>query len=98
MLSSEKNTGNYFNRFFNLTFLHPTDTVNLILFGKATYKKMIQNLIWATGYNVVALPLAAGVLYNQELLLSPAAGAPLMTISTVVVAINASLLKVKKLK
>ena len=74
---------------------NPTDIVNLILFGKATYKKMIQNLIWATGYNVVALPLAAGVLYNQGVLLSPAAGAVLMTISTVVVAINASLLKVK---
>ena len=74
---------------------NPTDIVNLILFGKATYKKMIQNLIWATGYNVVALPLAAGVLYNQGVLLSPAAGAALMTISTVVVAINASLLKVK---
>ena len=59
---------------------------------------MIQNLIWATGYNVVALPLAAGVLYNQGVLLSPAAGAVLMTISTVVVAINASLLKVKKSK
>jgi Cu2+-exporting ATPase len=77
---------------------NPTDIVNLILFGKATYKKMIQNLIWATGYNVVALPLAAGVLYNQGVLLSPAAGAALMTISTVIVAINASLLKVNKVK
>ena len=77
---------------------NPTDIVNLILFGKATYKKMIQNLIWATGYNVVALPLAAGILYNQGVLLSPAAGAVLMTISTVVVAINASLLKVNKVK
>lgn len=77
---------------------NPTDIVNLVLFGKATYRKMIQNLIWATGYNVVALPLAAGVLYKQGILLSPAAGAVLMTISTVVVAINASMLKVKKLK
>ncbi len=75
---------------------NPKDIVNLILFGKATYRKMIQNLIWATGYNVVALPLAAGVLYNQGILLSPAAGAALMTVSTVVVAINASMLKVKK--
>ena len=74
---------------------NPTDIVNLVLFGKATYRKMIQNLIWATGYNVVALPLAAGVLYKQGVLLSPAAGAVLMTISTVVVAINASMLKVK---
>ena len=75
---------------------NPQDIVNLILFGKATYKKMIQNLIWATGYNIVALPLAAGVLYKMGILLSPAAGAVLMTVSTVVVAINASMLKVKK--
>lgn len=74
---------------------NPRDIVNLILFGKATYKKMIQNLIWATGYNVVALPLAAGVLYKQGILLSPAAGAVFMTVSTIVVAINASMLKVK---
>ena len=69
--------------------------MSLILFGKATYRKMIQNLIWATGYNVVALPLAAGVLYNWGISLSPAAGAVLMTVSTIVVAINASMLKVK---
>ncbi len=74
---------------------NPKDIVSLILFGKATYRKMIQNLIWATGYNVVALPLAAGVLYNWGILLSPAAGAVLMTVSTIVVAINASMLKVK---
>jgi len=74
---------------------NPKDIVSLILFGKATYRKMIQNLIWATGYNVVAIPLAAGVLYKQGILLSPAAGAVLMTVSTVVVAINASMLKVK---
>lgn len=74
---------------------NPKDIVSLILFGKATYRKMIQNLAWATGYNVIALPLAAGVLYNQGIVLSPALGAALMTVSTVVVAINASLLKVK---
>ena len=74
---------------------NPKDIVSLILFGKATYRKMVQNLAWATGYNVVALPLAAGVLFNQGIVLSPAAGAVLMTVSTVVVAINASLLKVK---
>ena len=73
----------------------PNDVVSLISFGKATYRKMVQNLIWATGYNVVALPLAAGVLYNQGFLLSPAAGAALMTLSTIVVAVNASFLKVK---
>ena len=74
---------------------NPKDIVSLILFGKATYRKMIQNLVWATGYNVVALPLAAGVLFRQGILLSPAAGAVLMTVSTIVVAINASMLKVK---
>lgn len=73
---------------------NPKDVVNLILFGKATYRKMIQNLVWATGYNVVALPLAAGVLYNQGILLSPATAAVFMALSTVVVAINASMLKV----
>lgn len=74
---------------------NPKDIVSLIKFGKATYRKMIQNLIWATGYNVVALPLAAGVLYKSGILLSPAAGAVLMSVSTIVVAINAVLLKVK---
>jgi Cu2+-exporting ATPase len=74
---------------------NPKDIVSLILFGKATYSKMIQNLVWATGYNVVALPLAAGVLYKSGVLLSPAEGAVLMAVSTVVVAINASLLKIK---
>jgi len=76
---------------------NPLDVVNLILFGKATYKKMIQNLIWATAYNIVALPLAAGVLYKQGILLSPAMGAVFMSLSTVIVAINASFLKVKKI-
>jgi len=74
---------------------NPKDVVSLVLFGKATYRKMIQNLIWATGYNLIALPLAAGVLYQQGILLSPAAGAILMSLSTIVVAINAGLLKVK---
>jgi Cu2+-exporting ATPase len=74
---------------------NPKDIASLILFGKATYRKMIQNLIWATGYNVVAIPLAAGVLYKWGILLTPAIGAVLMTVSTVVVAINAKMLKVK---
>ena len=73
---------------------NPKDIANLILFGKATYKKMIQNLIWATGYNVVALPLAAGVLYKWNIMLSPAMGAVLMSLSTIVVAVNAKSLKV----
>jgi Cu2+-exporting ATPase len=75
---------------------NPKDIVSLILFGKATYRKMIQNLIWATGYNIIALPLAAGIFYKQGILLSPAVGAVLMTVSTIVVAINASMLKVKR--
>ncbi|HLA57123.1 MAG TPA: copper-translocating P-type ATPase, partial [Puia sp.] len=74
---------------------NPKDIANLIMFGKATYRKMMQNLAWATGYNILALPLAAGVLYNYGILLSPAAGAALMSISTLVVAINASMLEVK---
>lgn len=74
---------------------NPKDVVSLIRFGKATYRKMIQNLVWATGYNIVALPLAAGVLYKMGILLSPAAGAALMSVSTIVVAINAGLLKIK---
>ncbi len=74
---------------------NPKDIVNLILFGKATYRKMIQNLIWATGYNIIALPLAAGILYSYGILLSPAAGAVFMSISTIIVAINARTLKIK---
>ncbi|MCX2740853.1 copper-translocating P-type ATPase [Pontibacter anaerobius] len=72
---------------------NPQDIASLILFGKATYRKMIQNLIWATGYNVIALPLAAGVLYSQGIMVSPAVGAALMSLSTVIVAINAQLLR-----
>ncbi|MDX1665644.1 MAG: copper-translocating P-type ATPase [Saprospiraceae bacterium] len=71
----------------------PKDIAQLILFGKATYRKMVQNLFWATAYNVVAIPLAAGVLYQQGIMISPAFGAALMSLSTVVVAINAQLLK-----
>ena len=71
----------------------PKDIANLILFGKATYNKMIQNLWWAAGYNIIAIPLAAGVLYKWSIMLSPAVGAVLMSLSTIVVAINAKLLK-----
>ncbi len=70
----------------------PTDITNLVEFGKATYRKMIQNLFWATGYNIIAIPLAAGVLY-PKFVLSPAIGAVLMSASTVIVALNAQLLK-----
>jgi Cu2+-exporting ATPase len=74
---------------------NPKDVANLIVFGKATFRKMIQNLAWATGYNIIALPLAAGVLYNAGVMLSPAMGAALMSLSTVVVAINAQMLKIR---
>ena len=74
---------------------NPKDIANLILFGRATYRKMIQNLWWAAGYNIVAIPLAAGVLYNYGVMLSPAIGAVLMSLSTIVVAINAKLLEPK---
>ena len=75
---------------------NPEDVVTLINFGKETYKKMIQNLIWATGYNVIAIPLAAGVLYNYGIVISPAIGAVLMSLSTVIVAVNAKLLKLNR--
>ncbi|OGF21573.1 copper-translocating P-type ATPase [Candidatus Falkowbacteria bacterium RBG_13_39_14] len=75
---------------------NPKDISSLILFGKATYRKMIQNLAWATGYNVFAIPLAAGALAGYGILLSLAAGAVLMSLSTIAVAINAKLLKVKR--
>ncbi|HYV92390.1 MAG TPA: copper-translocating P-type ATPase [Chitinophagales bacterium] len=74
---------------------NPQDILNLILFGKATYKKMIQNLAWATGYNAFAIPLAAGVLYSNGFVLSPAIGAVFMSLSTIIVAVNAQLLRVK---
>ncbi|CAG5001202.1 Copper-exporting P-type ATPase B [Dyadobacter sp. CECT 9275] len=71
----------------------PMDVVQMITFGRATYRKMVQNLAWAVGYNVIAIPLAAGVLY-PTFMLSPAMGAVLMSASTIVVAINAKLLRV----
>lgn len=73
---------------------NPLDVVSVIKLSRATYRKMIQNLIWATGYNLFAIPLAAGVLYSFGILLSPALGAVLMSLSTVIVAINARLLKI----
>jgi len=74
---------------------NPKDIANLILFGKATYKKMVQNLVWATAYNSFAIPLAAGVLYSKGFVLGPAVGAVFMSLSTIIVAINAQLLKTK---
>jgi len=71
----------------------PLDVLKLIEFGTLTYKKMIQNLFWATGYNAFAIPLAAGVLAGVGIMISPAVGAVLMSMSTVIVAINAKMLK-----
>ena len=70
----------------------PRDVVAIIGLAKATYRKMIQNLLWATGYNALAIPLAAGILYGIGILLTPAIGAVLMSLSTLIVSINARLL------
>ncbi len=75
---------------------NPLDVVAILKLSRATYRKMIQNLLWAAGYNVVAIPLAAGALYAWGVLLTPALGAVLMSASTVIVAINARLLRVKR--
>ncbi|MCB0228448.1 MAG: HAD-IC family P-type ATPase, partial [Anaerolineae bacterium] len=73
---------------------NPLDVVKIFDLSRASYSKMRQNLLWATGYNVIAIPLAAGVLYPFfGILLSPAAGAILMSLSTIVVAINAQTLR-----
>ena len=72
---------------------NPLDVVKIFKLSRASYNKMIQNLWWAAGYNIVAIPLAAGVLANWGILLSPAVGALLMSLSTIVVAINAQLLR-----
>lgn len=70
----------------------PYGVVRTIQFGKRTYSKMVQNLLWATGYNVIAIPLAAGVLFWAGIMISPAVGAGLMSLSTIIVAVNARLL------
>jgi len=75
---------------------NPLDAVSILGLSRATFRKMLQNLGWATGYNIIAIPLAAGVLYSIGPLLSPAVGAAFMSISTVIVAINARFLRVVK--
>ena len=72
----------------------PRDAAAVIDLSKKTYRKMFQNLLWATGYNAVAIPLAAGVLFGAGIVLTPAAGAVLMSASTVIVAVNARMLRV----
>jgi Cu2+-exporting ATPase len=75
---------------------NPLDVLAILDLSRATFRKMVQNLAWATGYNAFAIPLAAGVLYSYGVLLSPAMGAVLMSLSTVIVAINARFLKITK--
>ena len=75
----------------------PRDVAKVIKLSRLTYRKMIQNLFWATGYNVIAIPLAAGVLVSYGILLQPAVAALLMSVSTVIVAVNAMLLRRAKL-
>jgi Cu2+-exporting ATPase len=75
---------------------NPLDAVAILGLARATYRKMAQNLGWATGYNVFAIPAAAGALYGFGILLTPALGAIFMSLSTVIVAINARFLKVQK--
>src|SRR5215475_8423718 len=74
----------------------PRDVTAIVQLARATYRKMIQNLWWATGYNLVAIPVAAGVLYQAGILLTPAVGAVLMSVSTVIVAFNARLLRLRR--
>jgi len=71
----------------------PRDVARIIVLSRATYRKMLQNLWWAAGYNIVAIPLAAGAMAWKGVVLSPAAGAVLMSLSTIIVAINAQLLR-----
>ena len=71
----------------------PRDVAAIVVLARATYRKMVQNLWWAAGYNIVAIPLAAGVLAPWGIVLSPAVGAVLMSLSTIIVALNAQLLR-----
>ena len=75
---------------------NPLDVLYIVKLSKATYRKMIENLVWGTGYNVFALPIAAGILYTYGILLTPAEAAILMSISTIIVAFNSRFLKVEK--
>lgn len=71
----------------------PRDVSRIVNLSRASYRKMVQNLCWAAGYNIVAIPLAAGVLAPWGVLLTPAVGAVLMSLSTIIVAVNAQLLR-----
>jgi P-type Cu2+ transporter len=75
---------------------NPLDAVAITLLSRATYRKMVQNLWWAAGYNIIAMPLAAGALYGVGIVFGPAMGAALMSVSTVIVAINARFLRLER--
>lgn len=75
---------------------NPLDAVYVIKLAKSTYRKMVQNLLWGTGYNVLAIPIAAGVLFAYGIVLTPAVGAMLMSVSTIIVAFNSRFLKIEK--
>lgn len=72
---------------------NPLDVSKIIKLSKITYSKIVQNLWWAAGYNIVAIPLAAGILYSYGIVIQPAVGALLMSISTVIVALNSQTLR-----
>jgi len=74
----------------------PRDVADVVALSRLTNRKMVQNLLWATGYNVVAIPLAAGVLYRYGVVLPPALGAVVMSLSTIIVAVNARLISYRK--
>ena len=76
-----------------LTKSDPTNVVDILKLSSLTHRKMVQNIVWATGYNVIAIPLAAGVLYHWGITLPPAVGALVMSVSTIIVAINSRILK-----
>jgi Cu2+-exporting ATPase len=75
---------------------NPLDVVYVVKLAKSTYRKMIENLLWGTGYNVFAIPIAAGILFAYGIILTPAAGAILMSVSTIIVAFNSRFLKIEK--
>ena len=72
----------------------PVDILNTLKLSKASHRKMVQNLGWAAGYNIIAIPLAAGVLFSAGVIITPAIGAAIMSLSTIICAINAQLLKI----
>jgi len=74
----------------------PRDVTAIVDLARVTYRKIVQNLWWATGYNLVAIPVAAGVLHPAGIVVTPAAGAALMSVSTVIVAVNARLLRLRR--